>query len=334
MKKLLAISVALCVFLTGCAGVTLNFSGVSPFRNIRDTELISALSQSIADKTALLGMNDYSVGVISGKHVKFFSSGDMDEHAQVNIGEMSQMFVGMLVGDFESRRWLGHDETVSDWFWKGVNIPGYEGEQFKVWQLACNVAGLGDMDTRGKAYATAGMLYNQLDEAALSFAPGEGYYQSELGYALLCELLRQSYNINANMVNLIGNQTYFKMDLQNSHMERKDALAGYNGFVSTSYDLMKVVGQCTGALLQDEWLGKAIAVSMTEVCTTEGAPQSMSFYVTELNGNKVYYRAGQSEDGASAIAFCPALGTGVTVTSREKAADVAALAVELLAEVY
>lgn len=337
MKRITAILTAAAVFLlTGCAGgVHLNFSGVSPFRNIRDGGKIAAIDSAVADFQNESGVTGLSVGVIDGKETRFVSAGGMDEHTKVEIGTMTQMFTGMLIGNFEANKWLDRQQVVSDWFQSPARVPvwlpadaaeGERGTAVQVWQLATHTSGLGAFDTFGKAYATGGMLHNQLDGAALAFEPGTQQADSTLGYALLCETLRQCYNMNAKYTNLVNNQIIVKMDLQNSAFVREDALAGYDGYQSTAYDLTKVVGYCTGALVADEMLTGNIAAALEEV---EGLGRSLAFDMDTEDGRTVYYKTGSGDGTVSCIAFIPELQTGVAINAAGSA-DLMPLARALL----
>lgn len=332
MKKAasLIIALTLVVLTTGCADINLNFSGVSPFRNIRDEQLIEKLNSTVDEFAEAEGITDISVGVLSGKEARFINRGDeMNEHTKLPIGQMTTMFAGMLVSNFEYNRWLGADEYVSDWLKTPEQVPQYNGQRIKIWQLACNMSGLGDFDTFGKSYATSGMMYNQLGNADMQFEPGSEHYSSTLGYALLCETLRQSYNMNANFVNLINNQVIVKMDLQNSAFLRKDALAAYDGYESTTYDLLKVAGYCTGSFEYDEVLTKTISGALEERWSDGTGTGSLAFDMDKTGDNTVYFKTGSGDGSVSYIAFIPDLGIGVSINAMGNA-DMSALAGSLL----
>ncbi|MEA4920236.1 MAG: serine hydrolase [Clostridiaceae bacterium] len=331
MKKAASLIIALAlVMMTGCADINLNFSGVSPFRNIRDEQLIESINNTVDEFIKAEGITDISVGVLSGKEARFINRGDnINEHTKLPIGQMTTMFAGILVSNFEYNRWLGADEYVSDWLKTPEQVPRYNGERIKVWQLACNMSGLGDFDTFGKNYATAGMMYNQLENAEVKFEPGSEHYNSTLGYVLLCETIRQAYNINSNFVNLINNQVIVKMDLQNSAFERKDALAAYDGYESTTYDLLKVVGYCTGSFEYDEGLTKTISGALEERWSDGTGSGSLAFNIDKTGDNTVYFKAGSGDESVSYIAFIPELGIGVSINAMGSA-DLSTLAGSLL----
>lgn len=341
MKRIIALLTAAAVFLlTGCAGgIHLNFSGVSPFRNIRDGGRIAAIDRAVADFQSQSGVTGLSVGVISGKETRFVSAGGMDEHTRVGIGAMTQMFTGMLIGNFEANKWLDRQQAVADWLRSPADVPawlpdgaaeGTEGTPIRVWQLATHTAGLGDFDTYGRDYATGGMLHNQLDAARVAFQPGTAQADSTLGYALLCETLRQCYNMNAKYTNLVNNQIIVKMDLRDSAFVKWDALAGYDGYESTTYDLTKVVGWCTGALSTDEMLSRNISAALEEV---EGLGRSLAFDMeTPEDGQTLYFKTGSGDGTVSCIAFIPQLKIGVAVNA-QGSADLLPLARALLAAV-
>lgn len=335
MKRIFAfiLSLAMMLGLSGCGGVNLNFTGVSPFRNIRDEAVIAqvdALVSTFADEQGLEGI---SAGVISGKETRFVNIGEgMGEHTVMPIGTMSNMFVGMLAADHERIGYLDRNQSVSDWLNCPTEVPENNGEQIKVWQLAANMSGLGDADTFGHSYLTAGMMYEQLPQAEFSFAAGEDIYESSLGYALLSETLRQTYNMNANFVNLVNNQVISKMQLNDSSFARGDSLAGFNGYQTTTYDLLKVAGYCTGALSYDEALTKTLNLAMEPVGTDSG--RTLAFEYGKMGSgdtveNIVYFRTGEMDGVSSFIAFIPELDIGVSLMARGEA-ELESLGLELL----
>lgn len=318
MKKIAALLMTLSMLLMGgCAGVNLNFTGVSPFRNIRDTDKIAAIDKTVDDYMASSEAEAISVGVINGKETRFVSRGeDMNEHTVLPIGKMTTMFAGMLVSNFEYNTWLGHGESVSDWIKSPAALPRPDGQDIKVWQLVCGLSGLGDADVGDKDYYTAGMMYNQLARGDFYFDSGSQDYESSLGYALLTECLRQSYNMNANFVNLINNQVIVKMDLRSSAFARGDALAVYDGYESTAYDLLKVVGYCGGMLEYDVALSETIKGALTEVWSGDGQNLSLSFEIDKTGENAIYYKSGNADGVSSYIAFIPDLGVGVSILAK------------------
>ncbi|MBQ3062120.1 MAG: hypothetical protein IJD03_00505, partial [Clostridia bacterium] len=73
MKRTLAfvLTMLMMLSLSACGGVNLNFTGVSPFRNIRDEAVnaqVDTLVSAFADEHGLEGI---SAGVISGKETRF-----------------------------------------------------------------------------------------------------------------------------------------------------------------------------------------------------------------------------------------------------------------------
>ncbi|MBQ2690859.1 MAG: serine hydrolase [Clostridia bacterium] len=335
MKRTLAfvLTMLMMLSLSACGGVNLNFTGVSPFRNIRDEAVnaqVDTLVSTFADEHGLEGI---SAGVISGKETRFVNIGEgMGEHTVMPIGTMTNMFVGMLAADHERIGYLDRNQNVSDWLNSPVDIPQNSGEDIKVWHLAANMSGLGDADTFDNSYLTAGMMYQQLPNSSFSFGLGEGHYESSLGYALLSETLRQTYNMNANFVNLVNNQVISKMQLNDSSFARGDSLAGFNGYQTTTYDLLKVVGYCTGALNYDEALTKTLALAMEPVGADSG--RTLAFEYGKMGSedkveNYVYFRAGEMDGISSYIAFIPELDIGVSLIARGDA-DLESLGVELL----
>ncbi len=329
-RSIAALLLCACLFLTGCADVPLNFTGTSPFRNIRDDATIAALDATV-DGFCQNGAR-LSVGVMRGKQARFISRGaDMGEHTRLPIGRMTEVFTGLLAANFEYNRWLGPDEVVSEWIKTPCEVPR-SGEPLKVWQLACNVSGLGGVDEMGRGYFTAGMMYDQLADAPFSAAPGEERAASDMGYALLGECLRQSYNMYANYINLVGNQIIGKMDLQNSGFSRFDALASCDGYISTSYDLLKVAGYCGGMLEYDKSLSETVKLALVEHWTDGEQTLTLAFDVRDWDGHKVYFKTGETEDSRAFIAFMPDLAVGVSALAADDC-DIAALGFALLDDI-
>ena len=337
MKKMSALLLSLCLFLLcGCSGI--NISGVSPFRNIRDDSLLSGINDTLDAWVSDNGISDVSLGVLKGTSAAFANRGQLNEHSKAGIGQMTGMFTGLLVSNFEYNSWIDRDQFVDEWInTAGAAVPSYEAEsglslpslsmnspsfdgRLTVGQLACAVSGLGEFDTFGKSYATVGMMYNQLDEAGFLFAPSSSVSPSSLGTALLCECLRQSYNMNANFVNLINNQVIVKMDMQESEFEKKDALAGFDGYQSTVYDLLKTVGYLSGAFDSDEAFEKTVEGALSEVWSDGETSLSLAFNIEQMGGYTVYTRQGMGDGYSSYIAFVPELDTGISVICSENTA--------------
>lgn len=315
MKKAAAFITAISILLlTGCGGVRLNFSGVSPFRNIRDEAVISAVDQAVDDYQTQSGGEGVSAAVMHGKETYFTGRGSMNEHTVMPVGDMTQMFMGMLVSHFENRKYVDKTAGLSDRLKTPEALPEAVGS-LELWQLACNISGLGGVDTGEKDYFTAGMLYEQLGSVALEYEPGTQRHGSEMGYALLTEYLRQSYNMNANFVNMINNEVITRFDLQDSSFARRDMLAAYDGYQSTVYDLLKVAGYCGGMLENDETLSKLVSGAEEEMWSGDGQRVSLAFDVSEIDGYTLYSRSGESGGVMSYVAFIPELSIGVSAIS-------------------
>lgn len=307
MKKLLALTLifALLLSATGCAGVNLNFSGTSPFRNIRDDNIQSLVEKALGEYS---GQN-ISVGVMRDRETCFRSIGDgMNEHTVLPVGKLATMFVGLLVANFEDNGWLGRDEVMADWINSPAGVP-VGGEETTVWQALSGISNWGEAKRDEKGYFTSGMMFSQgFEEPAVMLSSTE---KSSLTYAFLCECLRQSYNMNADFVNLISNQVVVKMDLQDSSFFRRDILASYDGFESSCYDLMKVVGYCGSMLEYDDSLSRTVEIARKD-------PESymtLAFDIYQSDGQTVYFKSASAEGGSAYIAFIPELGVGVSVIS-------------------
>ena len=326
MRKFTAIFMAMALFLLSGCGVNLNFSGTSPFRNLRDDAVNSAVEEAVGSFMAAEGISDISVGVISGKETQFVNHGEMGEHTKVKLGTMSQMFTGMLIPYMtnEIGKPVDIDQIADDWFHSASPVPVWgaekteeeadaaEGTPIEIWQLALHMSGLDAFNTYGKDYATGGMLHNQIADAPLNFEPGTDTLESPLGYALLCETLRMNYNMNARYVNLVGNQVTGLMDMWESGFWKADALAGYDGYQSTTYDLLKVVAHINGVLDQSAVLRRQLDAVLEEV---HGTGKTLSFDMDKSGEQTVYFRTGTGDDTTACLAVIPELDIGVTITA-------------------
>lgn len=342
MRKFTATFMALALFLLSGCGVNLNFSGTSPFRNLRDEAVNSAVEEAVGSFMEAEGIADLSVGVISGKETQFVSRGQMGEHTQVKLGTMSQMFTGMLIPYMtnEIGKPADIEQVADDWFHSASPVPVWgaaetegeeaedaaEGTPIQIWHLALHESGLDAFDTYGKDYATGGMLHNQIADAPLHFEPGTDTLDSPLGYALLCETLRMNYNMNAKYVNLVGNQVTGPMEMYNSGFWKADALAGYDGYQSTTYDLLKAVAHINGVLDQSPVLRRQLDAALEEVHDTG---KTLSFDMDKSGEHTVYFRTGTGEDTTACLAVIPDLDIGVTITAGGEA-DLMVLANALL----
>lgn len=348
MRKFTAMFMALSLFLLCGCGVDLNFTGVSPFRNLRDSAKTEAIAEAVDAFMEEEGLTDLSAGIIRGKETEFVRRGEMNEHTKVRLGTMSQMFTGMLIPYMTD--YIGKpadiQQVADDWFHSASPVPVWSAEQpegeeapaegeetevtgqpIRLWHLALHQSGLGAFNTYGKDYATGGMLHNQIADAPLAFEPGTDTADSPLGFALLCETLRMNYNMNAKYVNLVGNQVTGLMDMQNSGFWKGDALAGYDGYQSTAYDLLKVAAHVNGVLDQNQTLRAQLDASLIEVGNTG---KTLAFDMDKSGEQTVFFRTGKGDDGmVSCIAILPDLDLGVTITARGEA-DLMVLADQLL----
>ena len=103
-----------------------------------------------------------------GKETYFTGRGSMTEHTVMPVGDMTQMFMGMLVSHFENRKYVDKTAGLSDRLKTPEVLPEDVGS-LELWQLACNISGLGGVDTGEKDYFTAGMLYEQLGSVDLEY---------------------------------------------------------------------------------------------------------------------------------------------------------------------
>lgn len=305
MKKLFALTLALSLLLSmaGCGGVNLNFSGTSPFRNIREEGTISQVEKALGEYSG----HNISVGVMRGRETCFRSIGDgMNEHTVLPVGKLATMFVGLLVANFEDNGWLNRDEIMADWINSPAGVPE-GGEETTVWQALSGIANWGEAKRDEKGYFTSGMMFSQgFEEPVLILSSAE---KSSLTYAFLCECLRQSYNMNADFVNLINNQVVVKMDLQDSSFFRRDILASYDGFESSCYDLMKAVGYCGSMLEYDESLSRTVEIARKD----PESYKTLAFDIYQRDGQTVYFKSASADDGSAYIAFIPELEAGVAV---------------------
>lgn len=305
MKKLLALTLVLALSLsaTGCGGVNLNFSGTSPFRNIRDENIQSLVETALGEYS---GQN-ISVGVMRGRETCFRSIGDgMNEHTVLPVGQLATMFVGLLVANFEDNGWLSRDEIMADWINSPAGVPT-GGENTTVRQAVCGLADWGEAKRDENGYFTSGMMFHQGFEAPVEVrTEGE---PSSLAYAFLCECLRQSYNMNADFVNLISNQVVVKMDLQDSAFFRRDILASFDGFESSCYDLMKVVGYCGSMLEYDDSLSRTVEIARKD----PESQMTLAFDIYQSDGQTVCFKSASADGGSAYIAFIPELEVGVAV---------------------
>ena len=347
MRKFTAILMAFALFLLSGCGVRLNFSGTSPFRNLRNDEVNDAANAAVLAFAEAEDLADLSVGILSGKEASFFGRGEMGEHTKVKLGTMSQMFTGMLIPYMTNDNIINKpadiEQIADDWFHSASPVPVWpvapaEGEEapaegeapagkpIEIWQLALHMSGLGAFNTYGKDYATGGMLHNQIAEAPLAFEPGTAMQDSALGYALLCETLRMNYNMNARYVNLVGNQVTGPMDMQNSGFWKADALAGYDGYESTTYDLLKVAAHVNGVLDQSGNLRMQLDGALEEV---HGTGKTLAFDMDKSGEQTVYFRTGSGDGTTSCLAIIPALDIAVSINAGGNA-DLMALAHTLL----
>ena len=289
------------------------------------------------------------IGVLNASGEIYISSGSftegdersVDEYTIFEIGGISKLFTATATSDLVIKRkllWktpikallpiLSHGEGWSE---AGINIH----------QLATHSSGLPAQPVNLTSpnpqdpYLNYNeeQLYQGLSQTAITFKPGNFYRHSDLGYALLGQILVRregkdyetiiSERVTAplGMVNTsINLNPQQQLRLAPGHQGLSEvpstnynALEAAGGLRSTAYDLMRFLKAQMGILRTSK--SRAISVTQAQLMPT-GAEQTMVGYgwqISQVDGETLYWHNGNTRGYSAFIGFNHSDHTAVVV---------------------
>jgi len=121
-----------------------------------------------------------------------------DEKTIFELGSISKIFTASLLADMVfNQKLLKLEDDVQPYYDKlapnSVALPTYHGKTIKFWHLATHTAGFPDdppnLKAGGPCLYTTQLMYKALDALELPEAPGETASYSNLGFAILADVL-------------------------------------------------------------------------------------------------------------------------------------------------
>lgn len=130
---------------------------------------------------------------------RIFTYGDLskrsvfsvNDHTEFRIAQITKIFTSTILAHFVHEGKVKLSDPVSKYLSRSVKIPSFHGKEITFLDLATHTSGLPDIsyDLSKQSAFTVRNLYRFLDRYHLSRAPGETYEYSNLGYALLTNVL-------------------------------------------------------------------------------------------------------------------------------------------------
>ncbi|MCK4934189.1 MAG: serine hydrolase, partial [Simkaniaceae bacterium] len=166
-------------------------------------EEIKDLIRTFKEEHQVEGM---AVGIISKDNHSFESSrkqiltyGDLskrsvfsiNDHTEFRIGQLTKIFTSTILAHFVHEGKIQLRDPISKYLPRSVQVPSFHGKEITFLDLATHTSGLPNIsyDLSKQSTFTLKNLYTFLGRYHLSRYPGEKYEYSNVGYALLSNVL-------------------------------------------------------------------------------------------------------------------------------------------------
>ncbi len=244
----------------------------SEFLKYKDSAKIEQIDRLCSEYVKTEGIMGMSVGVFIDGRVKFFNYGvtkkdgkPISEETRFELGTMTQVFTGVMFGEYVARGYLNDGSTVKNYF-PYLNIPAWNGENILTYgALATHRSGLpqkpSNLPKSESPYSDYGelMLRRNIGTWEYTSRPGDVYFDAGMDMGLLGfaveAAIRQPYET------LVKNAIMYRIGMEKTTVtmtEEQDAaramphdvngntaavqnyacLQGMAGFKSTAYDMM------------------------------------------------------------------------------------------------
>jgi len=172
-------------------------------------DAIDALATPLVDDGITVGM---VIGIVRGDELCVRGYGEValgsgvlpDAQTIYEIGSISKVFTGLLLADAVTREVVALDDPVQGFYEDVFELTPFEDQPIELWHLSTHTSGLSRMPSNFRPedpddpYAdyTHELMYAYLSKAKLRRAPGTKYAYSNLGAALLGNLIAREQELD------------------------------------------------------------------------------------------------------------------------------------------
>jgi D-alanyl-D-alanine-carboxypeptidase/D-alanyl-D-alanine-endopeptidase len=112
-------------------------------------------------------------------------------YSEFRLGPLTQLFTAATLAYFVKEGQVSLSDPVSKFLPKSIELPSYQGEQITLGDLATHTSGLPDLpyNLSSRASFSVSQMFRFLNHYELKEKPGITYRYSNLGYALLANIL-------------------------------------------------------------------------------------------------------------------------------------------------
>lgn len=314
-----------------------------------DDNIRNILRDHIEDARQSLGIVACSFDSDREKTVTYGRSGagnarPLDGDTVFEIGSITKVFTALLLAEMTTRGEVGLDDPVAKYLPDNVKMPGRNGKQITLLDLATYRSGLprlpdgiaNDGDNPYASY-TVEQLYAFLSNHVLRFDPGRHYEYANLGFGLLGHVLalraRTAYEdlvvsricaplgLADTRISLTASMRERLAQGHLSNLQKASnwdflALAGAGALRSTANDLVKFMkATCltaAGAPLQP---AIELSLKMRRPTSAQNTKVGLGWFFMNSNGDEIVYKEGMTGGYASFAGFSKSLRSGAIVLS-------------------
>jgi serine-type D-Ala-D-Ala carboxypeptidase/endopeptidase len=223
---------------------------VSPATTFEITDNLKQLIRTLIDNGTNAAM---VIGLVDQNGTQFYGYGKtsnatnattVNENTLFDIGSITKTFTTTILADMVKNGTVNLDDPVEKYLPPTVRVPTYNGNKITLEDLATHTSGLPDLPPRLINFtniiseimypATRQLLYESLSDITLTHAPGSNFSYSDMGMALLGDILASKVGmpyeqlVIDNILDVLGmNST--RITLSDSTLLSRLALGHDNG---------------------------------------------------------------------------------------------------------
>lgn len=339
MKKVMALSLALCLLLAGC-GTRLDKS--TRLRKYKDSATSEQVYKISKDAFSDLGATKLSVGIVKDGRVKFMNFGGASEDTIYQIGTMTQMFTCITALDY-----IDMDEPVSTY------LEAYEKNKLKMpsnaitgSMLATHTAGFDNWpdDALYKQNPYFGYsdrkLFSYVARTGLLYEPGTQARESAVGIGLLGNVLEAKQKGWAKSVGMIGSSVFQRVGMYSTfakvpnsktdfrvmghdaegnivQFQNYNALRSAAGYYSSTYDMMLFAAACMDQISSYDGKKPSFAENAKEAFSVHYEDEENAYgygcHAVGTEDGTVFWQSSELGGFGGFFAISPDTGAGVVV---------------------
>ncbi len=296
------------------------------------------------------------VAVVVGDDDRYFTFGKLpdgsspDKNTIFELASVGKTFTGLLLADMIQRGDVSPDTTIDTLMPPDAGVSRIDGKTISLLDLATQSSGIrslpGNMPARNplNPYAdyTVPLMYQELRQTKLEFAPGRGYSYSNFGFGLLGHVL--ALKAGTEYETVIVERICNPLNMPDTRMTLSDeqrarvatphdgnlpvevwediTMAGAGSFLSSARD--------TTRYLQAHWsgktgtLGRALTLATRKHRRTDSPRTAIGFgwHIDSENALDIVWHNGGSGGSRSYVAMLPDRQVGVCVLANWSQANV------------